>query len=184
MERTKKKAAKVKMRISPIGPPKKRNRRFGFTLLELIAVMFILAMMSGLLTMRMGGGLFGGDLRLATRMIVGEVYRLRGIAAYTHRGQVLGLDVDSNRFYSLEPLADGKTLKKQALPVGVTLEDVVIFPKGKIQEGEARIRFFPNGCVDRSLIHLRNEHHEAYTLEINPVTGQITIHDTYLEQKT
>ncbi len=152
--------------------------------MELLAVVFILALFSGLISVRLGGVLSGGDLRLATRMIIGEVSRLRGVAANTHREQVLGLDIDKNRFYSLEPLADGKTLEKRDLPAGVSLADVVTLSRGKIQGGEARIRFFPNGCVERSLIHLRNENDEVYTLEINPLTGQIKIHDKYIDQKT
>ena len=60
----------------------------------------------------------------------------------------------------------------------------MVFPHGKIQEGEAFITFFANGCVDRSLIHLRNEKDEVYTLEINPLTGHVKIHDRYIEQKT
>jgi Tfp pilus assembly protein FimT len=159
------------------------RKRLGFTVLELLAVVFILALFSGLLTVRMGGVLSGGDLRLATRMIVGEVSRLRGVAAYTHREQVLGLDIDKNRLYALDPVARGTTPEKRDLPAGVELADVVLLSRGKIQGGEARIRFFPNGCVERSLIHLRNENDEAYTLEINPLTGRIKIHDTYVDQK-
>ena len=152
-------------------------------MLELLAVVFIIALFSGLLSVRLGSFLSGGDLRLATRMIIGEVSRLRGVAAHTHREQVLDLDIDKNRFYSFDPLVSGKTTEKRDLPAGITLADVVILSKGKIQGGEARIRFFPNGCVDRSLIHLRNENDKAYTLEINPLTGQIKIHDAYVDQK-
>ncbi|MCP4665615.1 MAG: prepilin-type N-terminal cleavage/methylation domain-containing protein [Deltaproteobacteria bacterium] len=160
------------------------GNRSGFTVVELLAVVFILALFSGILSVRIGGLLSGGDLRLATRMMINEVSRLRGLAAHTHREQVLGLNMDTNRFYSLEAPARERTLEKRSLPAGVTLEDVVILSRGKIQGGEARIRFFPNGCVDRSLIHLRNERDEAYTLEINPLTGHIKIHDTYIDQKT
>ena len=53
----------------------------------------------------------------------------------------------------------------------------------KIQEGEARIRFFANGTVERALIHLRNEKNDAYTLEINPLTGFVKIYDGYIEKK-
>ncbi|MCP4665613.1 MAG: prepilin-type N-terminal cleavage/methylation domain-containing protein, partial [Deltaproteobacteria bacterium] len=45
-----------------------RNRP-GFTVVELLAVVFILALFSGLLSVRIGGILSGGDLRLATRMM-------------------------------------------------------------------------------------------------------------------
>ncbi len=187
----------MKMPILPTGPWRKSkgpapirqgfpgfSKCPGFTVLEILVVVFILALFTGLLSVRLGGVLSGGDLRLATRMIIGEVSRLRGVAAHTYSEQALGLNIDTNRFYSLAPLADGKTLEKRTLPTGVSLVDVVTLSRGKIQSGEASIRFFPNGCVDRALIHLRNENNEAYTLEINPLTGQIKIHDKYIDQKT
>ena len=74
-------------------------------------------------------------------------------------------------------------VKKQELPPGVSIEDVVVLSRGKDQEGEAFIRFFANGCVEHSLIHLRNISNEAYTLEINPVTGWVRIHEGYIEKK-
>ena len=66
---------------------------------------------------------------------------------------------------------------------GVDLEDVVISSKGKIQGGETAIRFFSNGCIDRSIIHLKNERNETHTLKINPITGQLTIYDKYIDQE-
>lgn len=174
----------------------KKNRVPGFTLIELCVVMFIMALFSALLTIRLEGVLSGGDLRLAARMVIGEITRLRGVAAYTHRIQELGFNIEKNNFYTIDPgQPDGRKVsgwppeKKNAftkiikLPGGVKLEDVVIVSTGKIQGGEGRIRFYANGSVDRSLIHLRNENNEVYTLEITPPTGQVTIHDKYIDQR-
>ena len=63
-------------------------------------------------------------------------------------------------------------------------ESAINLSKGKIQEGEARLLFFPDGSIERSLIHLRNEKNEVYTLEINPLTGAVKIYDRYIEQKS
>jgi hypothetical protein len=68
------------------------------------------------------------------------------------------------------------------MPKGVILKDVVVFPYGKFQEGVTKIRFYPNGCVDRTLFHLENERDEAYTLEVNPLTGHVMIYDRYIDQ--
>ena len=158
-------------------------------------VVFILGTMTGLLSIRIEGALSGGDLRLASRMIIGEINGLRGRAVASHREQALRLNVDENTLYSEEtaPSEDSSTVfeggegapsaqKGRQLPEGVDLEDVFLFFEGKIQEGEALIRFYANGCVDRSLIHLRNEHNDVYTLEVNPLTGRVELHDTYVEQ--
>ena len=182
------------MLILPTGRFKK-NRIGGFTLIELLIVLLIVGLFSALLSIRVEGLLSGGDLRLASRMIIGEINKLRGKAAYSHKNQVLGCNVDENSFYSIEPVPDGQTPsewltderettpKAVVLPAGVELEDVVIRSTGKVQEGVARIRFFANGCIDNSLIHLRNEKNKVYTLEINPITGQVRIHDRYIDQK-
>ena len=172
-----------------------RNRIGGFTLLELMIVLLILGLFSALLSVRIGNIFSGGDLRLASRIIIGEISRLRGQAAHTHREQTLLLNMDQNLLYSFESSPDqGRPserlleepvpgLKATRLPDGVILEDVVIVSRGKVQDGEARIRFFADGSLDRSLIHLRNEKKGVYTLEINPITGQVRLHDRYIDQQ-
>ena len=158
--------------------------------------MFILALFSGLVLIRIQNGIYKGDLRRATRMIISEVNRLRGRAACTHRKQELGFNIDKNHLYTLKPLQEGKipsellleereaAFEIKDLPEGVVLEDVVIFSRGKVQWGEAVIRFFANGCVEGSLIHLKNHKDEVYTLQINPITGRIKIYDSYIDQGT
>jgi prepilin-type N-terminal cleavage/methylation domain-containing protein len=174
-----------------------RQRTWGFTLLELAIVLVVVGTFSALLAVRIEGVLTGGDLREASRMIMGEIRSLRGKAASTRAGQILAFDIDGNSFYPL----DEKTSKDipwelasefddeadkttgTPLPKGVELMDVAVLSRGKIQEGEARIQFFANGCIEQSMIHLKNEKDEVYTLEINPVTGRVRIHETYVDQK-
>ncbi len=172
-----------------------KNKLNGFTLVEFLVVIFIIGLFSSLIAIRIEGSLSGGDLRLATRLIMGEINQLRGKAAATHKEQVLGLNVDENYLFTLHPLPEKEDLsgmfqeereayrKIKRLPDGVDLEDVVISSKGKIQGGETAIRFFSNGCIDRSIIHLKNERNETHTLKINPITGQLTIYDKYIDQE-
>ncbi|MBN2033371.1 MAG: prepilin-type N-terminal cleavage/methylation domain-containing protein [Deltaproteobacteria bacterium] len=188
---------KVKMGMSATG----RNsavsvgRGFaGFTLFEMIIVLFIVSLFLSLVRVPIEGMLAGGDLGRGTRMIMSEVTRLRGEAAYARKPQALVLNMTEHSFYPLEPEEDRKldgslseTEKrisdKQMLPQGVYFEDVVVLSRGKDQEGEAYIRFYANGCVDHSLIHLKNSANHTYTLEINPITGYVRIHDGYIEKK-
>jgi prepilin-type N-terminal cleavage/methylation domain-containing protein len=189
------KAVREKMQTSATGSLRKNKIR-GFTLVEFLVVIFIIGLFSTLISIRIEGALSGGDLRLATRQIMGAINELRGKAAATHKEQFLGLNVDENYLYTYQPLPEKEDLSGRfyedhgnyvkaikRLPDGVKLEDVVIFSKGKTQEGEAAIRFFSNGCIDRSIIHLRNDRNEVYTLKINPITGQITIYDKYIDQE-
>jgi hypothetical protein len=151
-----------------------------------------------LVTVPIEGVLSGGDLGQATRMLMSEVSRMRGEAAYERKVQTLVLDLEKNVFYALEPetLVEFRSAEKtpleeekevvakiKDLPSGVYFADVMLDTVGKVQEGKAEIRFFANGCVEHALIHLKNAADKFYTLEINPVTGLIRTHEGYMEQK-
>jgi hypothetical protein len=183
--------------MSRTGRPKK-NRASGFTLFEFAVVLFIISLFFVLVTVPIEGVLSGGDLGQATRMLMSEVSKLRGEAAYTRKIQTLVLDIAQNSFYALEPetLVEFRKTEeslfekkeevvpgKKGLPSGVFFADVVLETQGKLQEGKAQIRFFTNGCVEHTLIHLKNEGGKFYTLEINPVTGLIKAHEGYIDQK-
>jgi prepilin-type N-terminal cleavage/methylation domain-containing protein len=194
MAQTVKRAAKARRPMSPTGP-NKRKAREGFTLFELVIVLFIVSLFLSLVSVPIQGVLAGGDLGRASRMIMSEVSRLRGEAAYAGKPQVLALNMADHSFYPLETEqekspegilseTEKRSTKKQMLPQGVYFEDVVVLSRGKDQEGEAFIRFYANGCVDHSLIHLKNSADQSYTLEIHPVTGYVRIHEGYIEKKT
>ena len=183
--------------MSPTGRPKK-NRPAGFTLFEFAVVLFLVSLFFVLVTVPIEGVLSGGDLGQATRMLMSEVSMLRGEAAYTRKVQILVLNIEKNTFYALDPEAPADFRKPEEslfeeekevvprqkdLPSGVFFADVVLDTLGKIQEGKAEVRFFANGCVEHTLIHLKNEGGKFYTLEINPVTGLIKTHEGYIEQK-
>jgi prepilin-type N-terminal cleavage/methylation domain-containing protein len=163
----------------------------GFTLLEMVVVLLLLGIFSSVLYLRIQNVFSGGDLRSASRMIIGRINMLRGRAVFGRTEQTMVLHIDRNTVYAVEPesaeqstvdraITDPRTSQKETpLPRGVRLEDVVVLSRGKIRKGEALIRFFANGCIDRSLIHLRNDGDESYTLEINPLTGNVKVYDRY-----
>lgn len=188
---------KGRMPMSPTGRPG-RNKTAGFSLFEFAVVLFIISLFFVLVTVPIEGVLSGGDLGQATRMLMSEVSKLRGEAAYTRKVQTLVLDMEQNTFYPLESETSEEFRKtegahieeeeeivpgKKELPLGVSFADVVLDTLGKVEDGKVGVRFFPNGCVEHTLIHLKNEGGKVYTLEINPVTGLIRTHEGYIEQK-
>jgi prepilin-type N-terminal cleavage/methylation domain-containing protein len=180
---------KVRTGISPTGNPRIR-RASGFTLLELLVVLAILGIFLGMFSLRTGGIVSEGDLRLASRMIIAQVGYFRGKAASTRSEQFLFFNIDKDRLE--KEIADGETGSETfqnrreiilQLPKGVDLVDISVERRGKFQEGDVSIRFSPNGCLERTLVHMRNAENEIYTIEFNPLTGQATLHDSYVDQK-
>lgn len=189
-----KKAVRVRIPISATGLLR-NNKTRGFTLIELLVVILMLGLFSSLLAVRIQDVVTGGDLRLASRIVIGQIQKLRGMAAFTHKVQVLGVQVGKGKLYPVQleqekDFAFEENIKEKDrasaavnLPDGVVFKDVVIVSKEKVQDGEARIKFYPNGCVDRAMIHIKNQHDKVYTLEILPLTGQVIIHDGYIEHE-
>lgn len=178
--------------------PSGRSDAFGFTFLELLVVLVILGMFGALVSVRIQDVFSRGDLRLASRIVMGEVKRFRGRAAYTHEAQVMVMEIGRNVLYAEEKepskgpstsatldldTGDESVRQETLLPDGVVFEDVVTAEEGKMQDEAARVRFFADGTVEKALIHLRNHEDEFYTLEINPLTGYVTAYDRYVDQE-
>jgi len=71
----------------------RNNKTRGFTLIELLVVILILGLFSSLLAVRIEDVVTGGDLRLASRIVIAQIQKLRGMAGLTHKVQVLGVQV-------------------------------------------------------------------------------------------
>ena len=171
------------MRMSPTGRPEK-NRAAGFTLFEFAVVLFLISLFFVLVTVPIEGVLSGGDLGQATRLLMSEVSKLRGEAAYTRKIQTLVLDMEQNTFYALTPetLVEFRKTEeslfkeeeeipplKKDLPSGVFFADVVLDTLGKLQEAIASDLLLnstvknPAKLRDRALLWL----HEQEIIRLN-----------------
>jgi hypothetical protein len=157
-----------------------------------VVVILIFSLFFSTVYLGLESSLSGGDLKLAGRMIVNEVSRARGEAASTHQDRFLRFNLEKDIFYLVAP----KKLQKEGVPVqeelpynarslprGVVVEDLLIGSKEKVQFGEVDVRFFANGSMDRALIHIRNGEDHVLTLTLNPLTGQVSIQDGYVDER-
>ena len=135
----------------------------GFTLVELMVVLVIIAMVMGLVATSMSRSISGAEARVASRKLVASLRYTRARAILDKREQVFLLDTD-NRSYQ----APGR--KPVNLPEGV---DVTITTARSEVTSEAisGIRFFPDGGSTGGHIELTVNERE-YRVNIAWLTGE------------
>lgn len=158
----------------------------GFTLIELILVVFILGTAALLVAPRLSS--FGaGSLKGASRHFAGLIQYIAQESSVTKQSYRLYYDLrkgaywvavgqEAGEFVSYVETSD-PLMGRRLLPKGISFEDVITAQQGRVTEGEAFTQFYPVG-VDKSLIHLR-EGEERWTLEINPLTGGVRVYSEY-----
>lgn len=69
------------------------------------------------------------------------------------------------------------------LPSGIKFKDITVMHlPARVEQGKVEIYFFPNGFVEPSVINLTDEDEEnAYSLQLNPMTGRAKIRSEYFE---
>ncbi len=165
----------------------------GFTLLELMIVIFMMALVMKI-AMPYFGGYRSAELRSQTRRLAGRATYLYDMATAQRLVLQLVFDIDANAYrvmvadpYAPQPKflpAHSPGTLPVALPADVRIRDVTVEGMGTSSGGRIATVFYPQGYVDATVIHLVDSVGEIMTLGINPLTGRVMIGngDLTLEQ--
>lgn len=139
------------------------NQARGFTLVEVMVVMVIIALVMGLVATSMTRSISGAEARAASRKLVASLRYTRARAIIDKKEQVFQVDTE-NRSY----LAPGRKLI--TLPKGV---DVTITTARSefTSESVGGIRFFPDGGSTGGHIELTVNERE-YRVNVAWLTGE------------
>ncbi len=182
------------MPTSTAGPSSEGGRRAGdgssgFTLIELIVVLLVLAIGASFLAPRLrdpdATALASSAARLATtaRYLYDE-------AAYQRLPMRLNFDLDNQTYFvtvlggdpdapEFVPVSDGLA-KPTTLPDAVVFRDVVLPAVGTVSEGIVFAQFSPDGWADPLVVHLRGRAGGDATMAIDPLTGRTRVADRYV----
>jgi general secretion pathway protein H len=150
-------------RRSPVAgrtPP----RPSGFTLLELIIVMALVALILGLSSVFFASNLPSARLNAVARELSATVMLARTQAEMRGEAQTLTINLDT-REYSLEGNPS------RAMPPNVTVKVTDPFA-GDVEQGTYALRFEPYGPVPAATILLRNQTRRLI-VELDPIVGAI-----------
>ena len=138
----------------------------GFTLLELLVVMFLVALTIGFVAPRFSGVTSGSELKTESRKLVALLRhsRTRAISQSLSLGIV---SLDDGLQYQILPDGD-----EVALPEGVHLS---INPEAdEVVVAQPGIYFYPDGSSNGGTLQLQSDAGD-FTVEVNWLTGEVAL---------
>ena len=157
----------------------------GFTLIELSLVLVVVGLMLAFALPRLGD-LGEARLRGAARHLATFLEASYDRAILQRQQQMVVLDLTRNTYTLLEPGPGSESwdpetwvpVREFSLPRGVRFLDVACELDGRVTEGVARVRFFPEARADRLVIHM-GRRGKQYTLLLQVFTGRVRVEKGY-----
>ncbi len=145
------------------------NKSKGFTLLELMIVLFIVVLGFSVVGVSLSSGNDATTLKAASRDIVSALRFARGEALISHQEMTVNFDLTQNTYRV------SRRDKIYAIPksIGVTLVTAKRELTGK---GMGSVRFFPDGSSTGGRVTLK-KNKSSWQLDINWLTGQVELDD-------
>jgi len=138
----------------------------GFTLLELIIVLFFMALILGLSTLFFANTLPSSRLNATAREISATIRHARDLALINSQKQTVTINLDS-RYYGIEGIA-GKNI---ASDIGLKVIDPLL---GEIHKGEYPIVIDSTGAMEGGTIILSGGK-KTLSIQLDPVVGSVVI---------
>ncbi len=145
----------------------------GFTLIEVLVVMVMLAIIAGVMAFNMTGSLRGTEIRSVSRDLVAAMRYTRAQAVYKHKEQTINFDVERKTYQ-----APGK----DTVQIPEEMEIKLFTAESEIaSDATGRIRFFPDGSSTGGRVTLLMDS-RFWRINVAWLTGDIQLfQDTEVE---
>lgn len=142
------------------------RRARGFSLIEILVVVALIAVAVTVVAVSIGDGLTGAKVKAASRDLAAALRYTRGQAIVKREQMTLAVDVDGRRYR-----AAGKSWVE--LPKDMDLK-LFTARQELEEEGIGRIRFFPDGASTGGHIDIIRGQ-RVWRVDVNWLTGEIRI---------
>lgn len=161
----------------------------GFTLVELVVVVTLLAMAALLVFPRLPDT-GGAALKGSARSVAATVRYLFDRVAETGRPHRLRFTVGTGEVRIAELRSDGMEsaptdpfLSRQVIADGVVVKDLQTPRLGKVSDGQVALDVGPAGIAEPATIHLLSIGGKEMTLEISPYARRVIVTEGYRESE-
>ena len=157
---------------------------YGFTLLEMLIVLFLLA---GVLVIVIPRIVVGKDLSSTSREFIGALRSLQGFAATGQRPMKLYVDLDQGTYWAMvvegnheKPPLDASWANPRSLPESIRFKELSV-GQVKRESGRVDFSFYPNGRIDQVTVLFTDENNHLLALAVDSLTGAIRTSDNRIE---
>lgn len=170
-----------------------RGRRSGFTLVELTLVVTIMAIVFGLVVLRMDNLSPFFRLRKASRLIAARIRMVQDECTLQNRKLFLVYDFDTQKYWIEIPpsdaegsfvVSDGEKVGEEKLPPGIIIEEV-LGPDNERSSDFCKIELRPTGETGSHIVHLRikdsQREDDRLSVKYNSFSGLTSIAQGYIE---
>ena len=159
------------------------SQKSGFTLIELVVVMFLISIMFFFSIPRFQDSILADNTNTTSRWIISTAQALKVRAEHNQKLYILHISLDDNRMWvSNESMTESELdlAEQQGYEVSsdVRILDVEYPEKGKVSMGRADIFFNKNGYSDKVAIHIEGDAKQL-TFLIEPFLSKIKLYDHY-----
>lgn len=154
----------------------------GFTLLELILVVFLMSILLTFASVRWDFFVKDDGESFLERLSI-EISLLRESVISDYEQKAIRFDITNNilNIGHVDPIKGFVSSRNIEIPDEHLLKSILINGE-KISIGKAIMRFYPTGLVDRTIMHLEGKKKGFYSVIINPLTAKISEEHGHIEE--
>jgi hypothetical protein len=156
----------------------------GFTILEMLIVLFLLA---GVLAIVIPRIVIGEDLSSTGRKFIGTLRTLLGMASAGQKPVKLYVDLDQGTYWAMvvevkeeKPPLDASWATPRSLPESIRFTEVSVGQNTRTS-GRTDFSFFPSGRIDSVTVYFIDGSNNVLGLAVDPFTGAIRTSDVRIE---
>lgn len=155
----------------------------GFTLLELIVVVFLIGLLLVVSVPALRDSLLNDPLRSSGRKLIGYIGGVRELVVRQQKSYILYIDLDENRLWHLPEdteatdLDDPPEKVQLQLPDDVELRDLWVPSSGNISRGIHELWISRQGYVEKTVLRLEDGDGETLSFVLHTFLPEIEVRE-------